>query len=170
MKSLLRQQLQPWFARWRALPSRDQRALGGLVVFFVAALVWVTVVSPLRAWVDRAQADVAAAQDDLAWMQANAAAARRAAASGGAGRLPAGQSLLSAVNGSAREAGINLQRFEPDGDHRVRVTLENAVLTDVLRWIVLVEQRHGLVVENFSADSLPQPGLANIRLTLGMPR
>ncbi len=170
MKLLLRQQMQPWLARWQALPSRDQRALGGLLVFFVAVVVWMALVSPLRAWVDRAQADAAEARDDLAWMQANAPAARRAAASAGTGRLPAGQSLLAAVNGSARDAGINLQRFEPDGEHRVRVTLENAVLTDVLRWIVLVEQRHGLVVENFSADSVPQPGLANIRLTLGMPR
>lgn len=170
MRSVLHRRLQPWIARWRSLPARDQRALGALVLFVVAIVIWMGMVSPLRAWVERAQDDVSAARDDLAWMQANAAAARRVAASGVAGRLPEGQSLLAAVNGSAREAGINLQRFEPDGDHRVRVTLENAVLTDVLRWIVLVEQRHGLVVDSFSADALPQAGVANIRLTLGMPR
>lgn len=170
MKTLMRQQLQPWLARWHGLPLRDRRALAGLSLFFVVLVIWLGVVSPLRGWVARAQADVVTAQDDLAWMQANAAAARRAAASGAAGRLPQGQSLLAVVNASAGEAGINLQRFEPDGEQRVRVTLENAVFTDVMRWIVQVEQRHGLVVENFSADSLPQPGLANIRLTLGIPR
>jgi len=106
---------------------------------------------------------------DLAWMQANAAAVRQAAKAGSAGHPAAGQSLLAITNASALAAGLKLQRFEPEGERRVRVTLENAVFTDVMGWIVDLEQRNGVTVESFSADGQPQPGIVNIRLTLGMP-
>jgi general secretion pathway protein M len=154
-------------ARWRAMPLRDQRALAGLTLFFGLVIGWYGVVSPVMAYAENSKAAQERALADLIWMQANLHAARQASA-----RAPqhvAGQSLLSAVNASARSSGLNLQRFEPEGDLRVRVTLENAVFTDVMRWIVVLEQQHGLTVENFNADQRGQPGIVNIRLTVGKP-
>lgn len=153
-------------ARWFAMPTRDRRALLALSVFFVVAGCWYGVVQPALQFAEKGKADLAAARADLAWMQVNALAARQAAAQGVA--ADSGQSLLSAVNGSARSIGLNLQRFEPEGERRVRVTLENAVFTDVMRWVVLLESRYGLVVEHFNADSR-QPGLVNVRMTVGKP-
>jgi len=153
-------------ARWAAMPLRDRRALAALAVFFLIAGGWLGVVQPALTFAEQGREDMATAAADLAWMQANAPAARRAATQGAA--FDGGQSLLSAVNGSARGIGLNLQRFEPDGDSRVRVTLENAVFTDVMRWVVLLETRYGLVVEHFNADSR-QPGIVNVRMTVGKP-
>lgn len=153
-------------ARWRAMPLRDQRALAALTLFFVLLGGWFGVVSPAMNYAASAQEALAGARADLAWMQANAQAARQA---GSRGHLGDGQSLLSAVNASARESGLNLQRFEPEGGQRVRVTLENAVFTDVMRWIVLLQSQYGLAVESFNADAQAKPGLVNIRLTLGRP-
>ena len=161
------QVLAPWRARWQALPLRDRRALAVLAAALAATLSWLAVVAPVMGYAQREVERLAAEQENLAWMQANAAAARQAARNG-AGALPAGQSLLAAVNASAREAGLNLQRFEPEGEEKVRVTLENAVFIDVMRWVVGLEARYGIAVLNFTADHPPgQPGLANIRLTLG---
>ncbi len=159
--------LAPLQARWSLLPLRDRRALAGLGAFFAAMLVWFALVAPILHYADRQRVRLLAAQEDLAWMQANAAVARRAA-EGTGGQLAAGQSLLAAVNASALAANLNLQRFEPEGDRRVRVTLENAVFTDVMRWLVDLERRHGVTIESFSADRQPQPGIVNIRLTLGI--
>lgn len=166
MPVALRSQIDALRARWFAMPLRDRRALAALSIFFVVAGSWLGVVQPALQFAQGGKADLAAAQADLAWMQANAVTARQAAAQGG--NVESGQSLLSAVNGSARSMGLNLQRFEPEGDRRVRVTLENAVFTDVMRWIVLLESRYGLVIEHFNADSR-QPGVVNIRMTVGKP-
>lgn len=157
--------LAPWQARWHALGIRDRRALLGMFFVILAVLGWQWVVKPLTGYAERQQQRLADEYQDLAWMQANAGLARQAGA-GGAGTLPAGQSLLSVLNSSAREAGLNLQRFDPDGDSRVRIALENAVFTDVMRWVVDLEQRYGVTVSSLTADSQPQPGVVNIRLVL----
>ncbi len=160
--------LAPLRARWNSLPLRDRRAVAILSIFFVLMSGWLLIVAPVLDYANKAREDIATAQADLNWMQVNATRARQAATRGAAGHLAAGQSLLSAVSSSAKEAGLNLQRFDPEGERRVRVTLENAVFTDVMRWLVELEARYGLVVEDFNADSRPQPGIVNIRLTLGV--
>lgn len=154
----------PLQARWRQLPVRDQRALAAMVGALAVAVLWFALAVPAMNYAQSAREDLESARADLGWMQANAGRARQLA---GAGGLQAGQTLLSAVNASAQQAGLNLQRFEPDGEQRVRVTLENAVFTDVMRWVVDLERRYGVRVEHFNADVQAQPGIANIRLTLG---
>lgn len=154
-------------ARWQAMPQRDQRALAALTLFFVLVSGWLFVVAPVLDYAGNSRTELERVQADFAWMQANAGQARQAGS--GASQLAPGQSLLSVINASAQESGLNLQRFEPDGDSRVRVTLENAVFTDVMRWIVLLQQRYGIGVDQFNADPQAQPGVVNIRLTLGRP-
>lgn len=154
-------------SRWQIMPLRDRRALGSLVLFFVLVGGWLGVVSPAINFARDARAELEQAQEDLIWMQANALAARQAGAR--PGQAGVGQSLLTAVNASARSSGLNLQRFEPDGEQRVRVTLENAVFTDVMRWVVTLQQQYGLAIDSFSADAQAQPGIVNIRLTVGRP-
>jgi general secretion pathway protein M len=165
MKAAVATSLNSLRTRWQAMPLRDQRALAALTAFAVLLALWVALIAPLHNFAGSSQTAYAQAQTDLAWMQANACTARQAGAT--QGRLAEGQSLLSAVNASARESGLNLQRFEPDGDARVRVTLENAVFTDVMRWIVVLQNRYGLAIESFHADQQAQPGVVNIRMTVG---
>lgn len=153
--------------RWQAMPVRDQRALAALSLFAVLLAIWFGLVAPLLHFSGSRQDAFVQAKTDFEWMQANAAAARQAGAM--QGQLAAGQTLLSAVNASARESGLNLQRFEPDGEQRVRVTLEGAVFVDVMRWIVTLQNRYGLHVESFNADQQAQPGIVNIRMTIGKP-
>lgn len=158
-----RARLVPMVVAFRQLPTRDQRLLALMMAALAVALLWVLVAAPAMRYAESARQQLDAARADLGWMQANAARARHASA---VGALQPGQTLLSAVNASAQQANLNLQRFEPDGDRRVRVTLENAVFTDVMRWVVDLERRYGVRVDSFNADVQAQPGLANIRLTL----
>lgn len=145
---------------------RDQRALlvmGACLLFFV---LWQALLVPVMDYAQRQSDRFRTEQENLAWMQANAAAAREAAGQV-QGALPQGQSLLAVINASARADGLSLQRFEPDGETRVRVTIEKAVFTDVMRWLVSLEQQYGIVASSLSADSPGQTGLVNVRLTLG---
>lgn len=152
-------------ARWQALSERDRRALSIMATVVGLAAAWWLLLAPLQSAAQRAvdrHADEASA---LAWMQANAGLARQGAASG-AGQLPPGQSMLAAVNASARGAGLDLQRFEPEGDLRVRISLEKAVFTDVMAWLADLERRYGIQVANLTADAQGDPGRVNLRLTL----
>lgn len=167
MPAVLAANLAPLQRRWQAMSVRDQRALLGLGSFFVVVVLWMLVIAPAFRYADNARERLANVQRDLAWMTQHANEARQAAASAQRAALPPGQSLLTLVSGSAGEAGINLQRFEPDGDQRVRVSLENAVFTDVMRWVATLEQRYGLKVSSFTADGVTEAGVANIRLTVG---
>lgn len=164
-RHLLSSRIAPLMLRWSALPLNDRRALSVLGAFMIIMVLWFGIISPIINYADRAQARLLTAQADLAWMQANAAAARRAGTVSSVS-LKTGQSLLAAVNSSAREAGLNLQRFEPAGEQRVSVTLENAVFTDVMAWLVTLEKQYGFVIQSVSADNQPQAGIVNIRLTL----
>lgn len=158
--------LDPYRQRWQALSTRDQRALlvmAACLIFFAA---WTLVVTPILGHAQRQQDRYRAELENLAWMQANAAVAQQSARQA-SGALPPGQSLLAVINASAQAAGLSLQRFEPDGETRVRVTLEKAVFTDVMRWLVSLEQQYGIVTGSLTADSPGEPGLVNIRLTLG---
>lgn len=162
-------QIAPWRVRWLALSVRDQRALALMLAAIAAAAIWWLLISPLATWKDRQVQRYTDEQESLAWMQANAQVARQVAGQLPAARGDEGQSLLAVVNASAREASLNLQRFEPDGEQRVRVTLEKASFTDVMRWVVDLERRHGIVVSNMTADNQGQPGIVNIRLALERP-
>lgn len=157
--------LAPWRARWDALGLRDRRALLLMAVAIAAVIVWQLILVPVTGYAASQVARLADEQQNLAWMQANASRAREAGA-GAAAALPAGQSLLAVLNSSARDAGLNLQRFDPDGESRVRIAMENAVFTDVMRWVVDLERRYGVVVSSLSAEHQAQPGVVNIRLVL----
>ncbi len=159
----LKPYLAPLASRWATMSKRDQRALIVMSCFLLLTLSWMLLISPVMQYANDSRAALTKAHEDLAWMQANAVLARQA---DNAGNLPPGQNLLAVINGDARQANLDLQRFEPDGESRVRITLENAVFIDVVRWIVGLENRYGIQVEHFQAEAQPQPGLANIRLTM----
>lgn len=163
LAAALQPRLAPLALRWAAMPARDQRALLALATALLMGMLWWLVVAPSMQYADDARRDLESSRNDLAWMHSHAARARQA---GSTGSLPPGRNLLAVVNADARQVGLNLQRFEPDGDARVRITLENAVFTDVLRWVVGLESRYGVQVEHFQAEVQAQPGIANIRLTL----
>lgn len=158
--------LAPLQARWQAMPLRDRRAFAALSLFLGAVLLWLAIIAPAFRFAANAHERLGAARADFSWMTGHASEARQAAQSAARG-LPAGQSLMAVVSSSAGQAGINLQRFEPDGAQRVRVSIENAAFTDVMRWVVLLEQQYGLRVSAFTADAVAEPGIANIRLTVG---
>ena len=74
-----------------------------------------------------------------------------------------GMSVLDTVSASAGGSGINMQRFEPDGDS-VRVWLEGADFAKVASWLNNLTQQGVKAQEvHFEQDS---KGL-NVRLVFG---
>lgn len=107
-------------------------------------------------------------EEELAWMQEAAQEVGRLTGTGSPA-APAGGSPLAAIDASARQLGLGtaLTRVEPGGRNEVRVWLEDAPLAELMRWLALLQGRHGIRAGEVALEPGPSgPGRSNARLTL----
>lgn len=163
-------QLMQWWERsaagdyFRGLTPRDQRIVQAIAALLLAVLLYSLIWRPLHNWREANADRYAENVQLLQWLHANEAQARQSSALGaGAGR---GQSLLAVVGDVARELGLTLSRFQPEGEGGVSVVLQNEEFDKVLRLVDRLEARHGLTVRQFSFDKQTTPGRVTARLVV----
>ncbi len=161
-------------AWWDSLQPRERRtlALGGLAVLVMLAffLVW----RPLHQRVDALDQRVVQQRETLNWMREAAAEVLAYRGQSPAGPDPAdlgGEALYSLADRSARQAGLGdaLQRVEPAGEGRVRVTLEQASFDELLNWLQRLERDFAIAVDPVSLRRGDSPGRVNGQLVLRRP-
>lgn len=149
------------------LPQREQRALGLMDAALVLFTLYLGVWRPTYEYRLKSERDLDSARQTLAWMQSHSEEARslasRSQASPGA---TDGRSLLALVTSSAKDSGINLQRFEPSGENGMRVWLDKVSFKAVAGWLEKLSVEHGIRVDQASMERTPEPGQVNVRLTL----
>lgn len=171
MRSLREQPLiRKLTARYDQLNRRDQQALLLLVVALLLAVLYLAVWKPAADFRDRAVASRDNAIALVTWIRSNEQALENLAEQRRRGQSEAapedGRQLMSRVTGSAREAGLSLQRFEPSGDNAMRVWLEDAPFNQVARWLEELVGEHGITIDQASVDRADAPGRVGVRLTL----
>jgi general secretion pathway protein M len=144
-----------------------------MTVVVLVALVYFAVWRPVAQYHDQAVADRQNAAELLAWMQENQATIRQlsgeSGSSGNNAEKPAnGRELMATVTSTAREAGLDLQRFEPSGDGAIRVWLENVPFTQVAAWLEGLNSDHGILIDQAALDRRDTPGIVSVRLTLAI--
>lgn len=152
------------------MPRRDKRAVQVLVIAVALFIIYFLIWRPVRDFHDDAAARAEAAAERVAWLDANIEQARRLAQQGQSG-APARQvqdsrSMMSTVTGSAQEAGLSLQRFEPSGENKMRVWLDNTTFDNLAQWLERLAGEYGIVVDQASIDRADAAGRVNARLTL----
>ena len=164
------QQWSSWWARsaagdyYRGLAPRDQRIVQGVAALFCATLFYALIWRPAHAWREVNATRYAANVQLLQWLHDNEAQARQTNALGAGGHGP-GESLLAVVGSVARELGLTLSRFQPEGAGGVSVVLQDEEFDKVLRFVDRLEARHGLTVRQFSFDR-KSPGHVAARLVI----
>lgn len=162
--------VQKLVARYDQFPRRDQQALQLLGVALVLGLLYFGLWRPAADFHDASVADHERAGELVAWMQQNREDIRQLAASGsggqGASQIADSRALMSTVTSSAREAGLQLQRFEPSGDNAIRVWMENVPFNQLAAWLERLTANHGIVIDQAALDRSDQPGRVSARLTL----
>lgn len=158
--------MKTWF---ETLSTRERYMVivGGAALFLF--VLYLLVISPILQRADAVQARLAAQQSELAWMRQ--AAAEIQALRGQAGATVArgdGASLLSLIERTARSGQLApaVRRVQPDGEHGVRIWLENAAFDDLLRWLHQLSADHGIALSEIGLDRQQQPGRVNARLFL----
>lgn len=115
------------------LSPRDRLAVIVLAIFVLVSLAGLGALKLHRA-ADKAQQQAEQERELSAWLQASVPVL-----SSGSGSS-SGQSVLDTVSATAGGMGINMQRFEPDGDS-VRVWLENTEFAKVANWLNTLNQQ-----------------------------
>lgn len=90
---------------------------------------------------------------------------------GGRPSIDRSSSLLSVVDRAARDGTLVVapSRLQPEGDREVRVWIDNLVFENLLQWIDVLANRHGVVVQTLDVERAGSPGRVNVRLTLTRP-
>ncbi len=154
---------------WEQMQSRERRivAAGGVatLVLLLYALVW----DPLTTRLRQMEQNVAAQRTALAWMQQAAVEARALRGTQGTGSD--GRSLLALSDESAKahKLGAAVKRVQPDGQHTVRIWLEDAAFADLLRWLDTLAGHHSVKISELTVERMPAaPGRVNARVVLEM--
>lgn len=115
------------------LSPRDRIAVLVLTLFIVVSLCGLMALKLHRA-AEKAQQQAMQEKELYAWFQANLPVLSHGSSSNN------GMSVLDTVSASAGGMGINMNRFEPDGE-QVRVWLENTDFAKVASWLHTLSQQ-----------------------------
>ena len=149
-----------WF---RAREPNEQRLLRiGAVV--VPVLVLLSVVSGLHTVVGKLERRVATKRADLAYLHSVLPVLENAPHP-----TADGQTLVSVVDASSREAGLTLAGTDPIGTTQLKVRLENAPFDSLVGWLIRLQQTAGVAVQSAAIDRSANPGQVNATLTLTRP-
>lgn len=157
-----------WF---ESLSGREQALLIAAALALGAIGYFLLVIEPLQQQIALEGKRVLALRETRDYLEQTARAAtalRAGPAVAPMGTLPADKSFVAVLNSSAAEFGIDraLRRLTPTGPASATVIIEATPFADATRWLSVLRQRYGILVERGTMDEGSAPGLVNLALTL----
>ena len=148
--------------RYNALSDRDRLLVNIMAVLLAVLLVYKSVISPALGYLDSASNHYQKQMENHQWMVAQEPKTRELVQAGATTREG---SLLSVASSTAKNHELSFSRFEPIGDDRVRLWLEQVKFNNVVSWLGELEESQGVSAVDISLDSAA-PGYVSVRLTL----
>jgi general secretion pathway protein M len=152
--------------RYWSLPPRDRVLINVMAVTVVLVLLWLLVVAPAQRMRGEAAAKLSGQQSTLQWVKDNESRAQAIAGTTSSAPRKSGQSLMTTVTASSTQMGLSLKRYEPEGQEKLRVWLENQSFNKTIQWLESLQRQHGMSVVNVAIDAASQPGLVNAKIVL----
>ncbi|ARN74846.1 type II secretion system protein GspM [Oceanicoccus sagamiensis] len=154
--------MQQWFNNLR---RQEQLILlfGSFVV--LAYLLFVVILSPMSDSVSSLQQQNTQAAESLVAVKALAKEYKSLQKSG-AGKSGAKQNLTRLIDATVKSNQLTMSRFQPSSSGDVQVRFENAVFNDIVAWISLLENDHGVMVKDLSINNGAATGLVNVSVRL----
>ncbi|WP_066964357.1 type II secretion system protein GspM [Microbulbifer sp. Q7] len=160
----MKQTIEQWRQKWVALPPSDQRALAMLALFLGAIFIVFGLFKPAQAYFDNARAEAQQSRELVTWIEQQRPQLERVQRNMG-GQSQAQGTLLQRVTAAANNHKVTIKRFEPEGDGRIRLWIDEARYQDLQPWLnTLLQQR--FIIRSVSVDALGEEGMVSARLTL----
>ncbi|TGG95641.1 type II secretion system protein M [Natronospirillum operosum] len=148
-------------ARWQAYSTREKIVWAGLAAALLVVLLWLYVWQPLADRRAQAQAELAQAEQALAYLQRAAPQLRVQNLAGDDGASPV-QSMTNLISRTAAQQSVDLTRFEQSGNDGLRLWLDNQPFDRVLLWLADLESQ-GLTVDQLTLSQGNSTGQVNLR-------
>ncbi|MDG2071878.1 MAG: type II secretion system protein M [Pseudomonadales bacterium] len=156
--------IDPYLEKYNSLENREKNALLALTMFFVALIIYFAIWSPIYTYHQDSLQKRDTQFSLIQYMRASEKQARSSSSNTKA--KPKGQSLITDISNSARQLGIKPSRMQPEGDSTVSVWFNDVVFNDLINWIVRLNEREGVGIQQISIDRQDNPGTVNVRLVL----
>jgi len=155
--------------QYEMLPAQDRLALKALVSAVALAVLYFAVCMPIYEFKKNAELNLEQNKQLLSLVLSNKKTLSSIAKnSSGAGTKKAlnSQQLVSSVTNLAKRKGVVLKRFEPSGDNKLKVWVDDASFDKVMSWLTSLNQSLNVKVEQVSIEKDDAPGQISARLTL----
>ncbi len=138
----------PLFQRWHGLPVRDRQALGALLGFAVVVILYLGFWQPATQRLQAAQSYYEQQRELHSYLQAHAPQVQGQTDIAAVEPLQAEQ-LQGVVSLLASEQGLQVERFDNEGDGGLQVSLQPSGFASLLNWIKQLEAK-GVAIDQVS--------------------
>ena len=154
-------------ARFNHLGVRDQKAISVLAIIVFLGLIYVLIWLPIHQHMLQAEKVRDSKKALVEWMQSKESSARALGKANKVASLKGEQSpLLSLVNRAAKNKGIPLKRYEPDGNNKLRIWVENVPFNRLVLWIQYLESSHNIRAGSLSLENPEKNGVVSAKLVM----
>ncbi len=152
-----------WKLYWDERSRREQVMLGVMFALLAVVILWLGLLMPLQAGQRSARTALTDATDRNAAMRMKVKLLKALprGASGGVAASPIDQF----IGQSAGEAGLTLERSQPQGDDRIDIAIASVRPVALFTWLATLEGQ-GLRVETISARPSPTSGSISVQAVL----
>ena len=141
--------------RYDLLSRKDQNALLALALFMTLAIGYLIVWEPLSQWSGDQKQDYTRQLNASNWIEAHIQEVKEQSRKKSAGS--AHRDLSTVVAGVARQTGIVISRIQPD-KKGISVWLEDAAYQKALAWLVILETKFQVSIQQIKVDRLKEEG------------
>ncbi|ACV27716.1 type II secretion system protein GspM [Kangiella koreensis] len=149
---------------YSGLQKREQNMVLALGIAMTILLVFLLVVLPLKSYFDNLNDDLSYYESQMVTVQKQVAAIKSA---GPAKANNTNVSLNQLVNQSAKSFGLSFSRIEErERNKEIQLRLDDVEFDQLLRWISLLEQERGLVVDTLRVSKKDTVGKVDASIKL----
>lgn len=147
---------------------QERFALIIMAIFLIGAAFYALFWLPLNEEIAQKKRWISEQQKTLSWMQQTAVKIHRLTSNRHADPLKRGNALLTTIDSTAKQQQIReaVKRIKPQGNDKVQLWLEQASFDRMIRWLDVLQQRHGVSISTITVDRQNDSGLVNARINL----
>jgi len=151
------------------LVPRERYMLLGMTVFLAIVLVYFVLVNPAINAAADAKQMLANKQVLIQWMKSNESKVMQVQKQNRASSKPTTrQSFLALVNRSSGQYSVPLKRYEPEGQNKLRVWVEDVPFNSLINWLNELKTKSAINVVNISIDAQKAPGIISAKIILSL--
>lgn len=147
---------------YEGLNSREKNMINILAVLFGLLLLMLIVVLPLKKYVANLNQDIVYYQDELPQVASKVQALK---GTNGSVKHDVSVPLNNLVNQTARNFGLKFSRIEESVRNKeMQLRLDDVEFDQLLRWISVLEQDNGLIIDTLRVSDTDEVGKVDVTL------